>query len=67
MQGMSSGTVTLGGVFIFFLNGSPILVWFAIFCVVLGVVFLVHVLMKRRKEAREAHGLIFPLGRSIGT
>jgi hypothetical protein len=64
---MSSGTFTLGGVFIFFLNGSPLLVWFAIFCVVLGFIFLVHVLMKRRKEAREAHGLVLPMRERIGT
>lgn len=64
---MSSGTFTLGGVFIFFLNGSPILVWFAVICVVLGFIFLVHVLMKRRKEAREAHGLVLVLGQAIGT
>ena len=66
MQGSSSGTLTLAGVFMFFLNGSPILVWFAIFCVVLGFFFLVHVVMKRRKEAREARGSALPFGRSAG-
>jgi len=61
VQGMSSTSFTLGGVFLFFLNGSPILVWFAIFSVVVGCIFLVHVLMKRHKEAREAHGLAVPI------
>jgi len=60
VQGMGSGTITLGGLFMFFLDGSPILVWLAIFSVFLGCIFVMHVLMKRRKEAREARGRLLP-------
>ena len=58
MQGTTGGTFTLGGVLLFTLSGSPLLFWLAIFSVLLGTLFLVHVVIKRRKEAREAHGLL---------
>jgi len=58
VQGTTGGTLSLGGLLLFLLSGSPLLFWLAIFSVILGTFFLVHVLIKRRKEAREAHGLV---------
>jgi len=61
MQGMSGGTFTLGGVLMLYLSWSPVLIWVAIVSVVLGAIFLAYVWMRRRQEAREAHGLMLPI------
>ena len=67
MQTMTGSTVSAGGLLLFYLSGSPLLLWIAIISVVLGACFLVHVVLKRRKEAREAHGLALPLPRGVST
>jgi len=59
MQGIGGGsTFTLGGLLMLYLSWSPVLIWIAIISVVLGTVFLAYVWMRRRQEAREAHGLM---------
>lgn len=50
-----SGSLAGGMVFIFAVNGSPVLFWIAMISIALTLVFLVHMIYKRREEAREAH------------
>jgi len=66
MQGMGGGAFTLSGLFMLYVNLSPLLIWVAIILVALGVVFLGYVWRKRRREAREAYGLL-PIGQRIKT
>ena len=66
MQGMGGGALTFGGLFMLYVNLSPLLIWVAMFLVALGVVFLVYVWRRRRREAREAYGLL-PIGKRIKT
>jgi ABC-type Fe3+-siderophore transport system permease subunit len=55
MQGVSSsGSLAAGGLYVFAVYGAPIFLWIAIFTIALAMVFLVHVIIKRRREAREA-------------
>ena len=54
MQGMSSGSLAAGGLFVYSMNGSSVFMWIAIITVLLAMVFFVHMVLKRRKEAREA-------------
>ena len=66
MQGIGGGSVTIGGAIMLYLSTSPLLVWLAIIIVFMGVIFMVHIWVKRHLEAREAQGLL-PIGQRIKT
>ena len=56
MQGISANSLAAtGGLFMFAVNGTPLFLWIALITLALAVVFLVHAVLKRRKEARDAH------------
>ena len=55
MVNFTGGGTIAGGLFIFSLNGSPVLWWVAYISIAIAVVCISYWVYRRHIEAREAH------------